>query len=423
MAMHNSIIRRSLAVMVFHVAGHGFNYLLLATTNRMLAPELFGLFYLSISLINVLGTPGLVLAMSLAQRFAGLSLAKGSDAVIHDLNRTLLFYVKWGGAAALVGAVALAVAGRFLGVESFAIVILIPAVAYAEVMFEIIRACLQGLQRFTWFGVSWVIRCIAQYAFAVAALYLFHSVWAGLSGFLIATALMNLGVRSILPARPSGPVGGQGRDDAQLPWGAALLPQVSAYGLFTLLANLDVLLGYLLLSHEQLGVYAASSILPKAIVTVTLPVAQVLLPVVAVRYQAGESARLAIVKAVTTVFVLSSCGALVLWLGSDLACGSRFGIRFCEPPLMALLAAAAVPLAVMRVLVVTSLALKFTRRAMLQVWAVGLMVVLSLFATQGDLYRLAVIYLVVCAGTMFVYFGIELWSRPRLARFWVQTPT
>ena len=422
MTMRQSIVRRSLAVMVFYVAGHGFNYLLLATTNRMLEPELFGLFYLSISLINVLGTPGLVLAMSLAQRFAGLSSAAGSDAVIHDLNRVLLFYVKWGSAAALAGAAALAVAGRFLGVESFAIVILIPAVAYAEVMFEIIRACLQGLQRFTWFGMSWVIRCVAQYTFAVAALYLFDSVLSGLSGFLVATVLVNLGVRSILPARPSAPVGDKGRD-GQLPWRTEILPQVSAYGLFTLLANLDVLLGYILLSHEQLGVYAASSILPKAIVTVTLPVAQVLLPVVAVRYQAGESSRWAIVKAVMTVFVLGSCGALVLWFGSDLACSSRFGIRFCEPGLMALLAAAAVPLAVMRVLVVTSLALKFTRRTMLQAWAIGLMVAISLLATQDDLYRLATIYLVICAGTMFMYFGIELWSRPRLARFWLETPT
>ncbi len=423
MTMRHSIIRRSLAVMVFYVAGHGFNYLLLATTNRMLAPELFGLFYLSISLINVLGTPGLVLAMSLAQRFAGLSLAGGSDAVIRDLNRTLRFYVKWGGGAALVGAVALAAAGRFLGVESFAIVILIPAVACAEVMFEIIRACLQGLQRFTWFGVSWVLRCIAQYTLAVTALYLFGTVWAGLTGFLVATTLMNVGVWAILPARTSGSAGDMGHDGAQLPWRTTILPQVIAYGLFTLRANLDVLLGYVLLSREQLGIYAASSILPKAIVTVTLPVAQVLLPVVAVRSHAGESVRLAIVKAITTVFVLGGCGALVLWLSSDLACSSRFGIRFCDARLMALLAGAAVPLAVVRVLVVTHLALKFTRRAMLQGLAVGLMVVLSMFAAQGDVYSLATIYLVVCAGTMLAYLGIEVLSRPRLAPRWLRTPT
>jgi len=408
--MHQSIVRRSLVVMAFYVVGHGFNYLLLVTSNRMLPPELFGLFYISLLLCNVLETLGFVLVMSMAQRFSGLAAAGGLDGVVVDLHRILRAVLKWGAVAALAAAAGLSVVGRFLGVESFAIVLLIPAVAFTEVLFEIIRAGFQALQRFAWFSISWVIRCGVQYVAAIMTFSLIGTVWAGMSGILAATiAVCAIAWLALLP-RKDRLRSAALANPTPLLTREVVVPQLLAYGQFTLLVNLDVLLGYFLLSREQLGVYAASSILPKAIVTATLPVAQVLLPVVASRSHAGESARLAIVKAVMAVLGLAIFGAAVLWLGGGIACGSRLGIRFCDLSLMTVLALAAIPLAMLRLLVVSNLALGAGNRPVLLTLGVVAFALIAALGARGDVHHLAALYLAVSSGAMVLYLAADLVS-------------
>jgi hypothetical protein len=105
-----------------------------------------------------------------------------------------------------------------------------------------------------------------------------------------------------------------------------------------------------------LGIYTASSVLPKAIVTATQPVVQIILPVVISIQGEGEDTSPAVLKAIIAAFALGAAAFVVLWVGSDLACGAPHGIRFCTSPLMLLLAAAAVPLSVIRTLVTADVA-------------------------------------------------------------------
>ena len=73
---------------------------------------------------------------------------------------------------------------------------------------------------------------------------------------------------------------------------------IISYSLFILLNNVDMLVGYWLLSRAELDAYAASALLPKAIITATFAVAQVVLPVVTDQRVGGRSFRLSVVKGV-----------------------------------------------------------------------------------------------------------------------------
>ena len=119
--------------------------------------------------------------------------------------------------------------------------------------------------------------------------------------------------------------------------------------------NADVLIAYVIMPGPALGTFSAAAVLPKAIVTATLPLTQVMLPVVVSIHGRVSERRLATAKAALLALALASACLAVLWGTSDLVCGGPFGIRSCEPQLMLLLGTAAIPLAILRTLVVADL--------------------------------------------------------------------
>lgn len=136
-----------------------------------------------------------------------------------------------------------------------------------------------------------------------------------------------------------------------------ILPFAIEYGLFVLITNTDILIAYLVLSNQDLGVYAASSVLPKAIVTATQPVSQIMLPVMKAMGGNERPRTAAFLKAIAICAVFSVAGAALLFYSGNLVCNERFGIRFCSPSLLGILALSAIPLGLIRIQVVARLAL------------------------------------------------------------------
>ncbi|MBV8535367.1 MAG: hypothetical protein JO128_07235, partial [Alphaproteobacteria bacterium] len=372
-----------------------------------------GLFYTSISLINVLLTPALVLTMVFAQHLSGISTSRGEGAVAAELRRILLLCLGWGGSVAVAAALALVFGGELVGVESFPTLLLIPAVSLAAFLFETIRTGFQSILRFKWFTVGWVAWCALQYVLAAGALSIAGSVWAGVAGLLVATivsaAVMLAVFRAQVSALPK-PAIDRPATGAAAPLELnfrLVLPMVLGYGLFTLLTNADILVAYLILNGDELGAYISSSVLPKAIITVTYPIAQVLLPVVVTQLAAAENARVSIAKAIVVTVAFAVAGALVLIAGGSLACGSRYGLRFCDTGLMDVLALAAVPLCLVRIFVVSSLATRHRRIPLIQIAAVAAFFAAALTATH-DGQGLAQVYLVTSACFMAAYAAIAM---------------
>jgi hypothetical protein len=404
----SSILWPTVIVTLFFLVGHAFHYLLLATGTRLLAPQVFGLFFTSISLINVILTPGIVLTLVFAQQFAGLAATAGVDAVRAELKRTLGVALRWGGIVAAASALVLAALGALVGIQSFAVVLLAPAVSLAVFLFETIRVAFQGLRRFAWFGTVWVAWRALQCLLAAAAFYYVGTVWSGLAGILLATLvvsllmLLALSPRAPLPERVHAPTIGTGM----------VVPFVVGYGLFTLLANADVLVAYLVLTRDELGVYAASSILPKAIVTATQPVAQVVLPVIVAQTAADASVRASALKGAVAALALGALGWVALTVGEDFVCDGRFGLSSCNGTLLRTLALAAVPLGMLRVFIVTSLASGARWQPIVQLLGLSVFSVVALQLPRGA-YALAWQYLVACWSLPVLYAVVVLSTRHR----------
>jgi hypothetical protein len=172
---------------------------------------------------------------------------------------------------------------------------------------------------------------------------------------------------------------------------------ILSYSLFVLMNNVDILVGYWWLSPGASDVYAASSLLPKAIVTATFPVAQVVLPVIVDRRSSGLPFRHSILKAIALVGAMSIAAAAVLWLGVPLYQKTAIAIRGLDFPLMLLLAVGAVALSTWRVLVVVEVAVQQFFLGIAQVAPIVLFVAICIFVEPSESH-LALAYTAVSCG-------------------------
>jgi O-antigen/teichoic acid export membrane protein len=355
--MRHSIIRRSLILTTFYIAGHGFYYVLLLIANAMLDPTGFGRLYTGWAVLNVLVAPISIMALLLSSYFAQANASKGPAFVSRMLARIAALALPWTAATVLVLEVLFYLGGRLIGVDSLALVLVLPLTAVSFLGVEIVRASLQGTLRFVAYGASWFLWCVAQCLVGAVGLVLTRSPWGCFAGMLLAN-LLTLGGLCWAVAGGGATAPDATEDGPKLASYSLrrALAFCSAFVGFVLFNNADIFLAYLILSPADLGVYTASSVLPKAIVTATQPVVQIILPVVISIQGEGEDTSQAVMKAIFAAFALGAAAFVVLWAGSDLACGAPHGIRFCTPPLMLLLAAAAVPLSVIRTLVTADVA-------------------------------------------------------------------
>jgi O-antigen/teichoic acid export membrane protein len=423
--MRHSIIRRSLILTTFYISGHGFYYLLLLIANGMLDPTGFGRLYTGWAVLNVLVAPISIIALLLSSYFAQANASKGPAFVSRILARVAAIALPWAAATVLVLEVLFYLGGRLIGVDSLALILVLPMTAVSFLGVEILRASLQGTLRFVAYGASWFLWCVAQCAVGALGLLLTRSPWGCFAGMLVAN-LLTLG--GLCWAVACG-VGASG--SAATPAATEDSPNFASYSLrralafcsafvgFVLFNNADIFLAYLILNPADLGIYTASSVLPKAIVTATQPVVQIILPVVISIQGEGEDTSQAVMKAIFAAFALGAAAFIVLWAGSDLACGAPHGIRFCTSPLMLLLAAAAVPLSVIRTLVTADVAhgryrLPHLPFLALVVFAAAMM--LTKVSGPAENLHLATTYLYSCWGLLAVWAVVGIFRGRLFAR-------
>jgi O-antigen/teichoic acid export membrane protein len=416
--MKHSIIRQSLVVTTVFILGHLFNYALMISANRLLTTDVFGRLYAAISLLNVLYTPAMVLAFLFAQHFTIVFVAGGRDALVSELKHLFQKQLLIGGLVTFVAIVALLLSASALRVDALALLILVLCTALAVYWYEVLRASLQGMLAFAAYSAAWISWCAGQYVLAVIGIVLTGSAWSGIAGILLATLVMVIVLFSLITGG-AGRAAHHGLPASWPPFNALrAVPFVIGYGMFVLINNIDVLIAYLVLSNDNLGIYAASSVLPKAIVTATQPVSQVMLPVVAGSEQTRTVGRIAMIKAFALCAVFGAAGAAILFLGRDVVCNTRLGLRSCSSPLVMILALAAIPLGMLRVLVVANLALG-RKNEMLAPALALIAAAIALFGWGSSPEALAEVYLACCWGFLALYgltmsFGLRrAWAQMR----------
>lgn len=358
-SMRHSVIRRSLYVSLFYVAGHAFYYLLILLANSRLEPADFGRFYLGWAILNIVAAPGAVLTLALSGHFAEVHRTHDLAKVVSALRATLTTLFPWLLAVTAAAEIMLLFSGAALGSDAVVMVALLPLTALSSVLVDAVRAVFQGALQFVWFGASWLLWCIGQFAFGAVLLLLTGAPWAVFLGMLAANCLTLVFVLVAVWRLGATAVRGGDGPTAQPQFAAQSLryiaPFCTALGAFVVLNYADVIVAYFTLSGSELGAYAASAVLPKAIVTATQPVSQVILPVATHVRGQNLKTREVLLKAIGMTFALAALGASALWLLSGEVCGSHYGIKFCNPSIMALLASAAIAVAVIRPSIIADL--------------------------------------------------------------------
>jgi O-antigen/teichoic acid export membrane protein len=404
--MRYSVVRRSLIVTAVFVIGHLFHYALMVVANRVLDPSTFGRFYAAISLLNVLLTPATMLTFLFAQHFTVIFSTAGIASLAAELKRLLQRHFSVGICLVSFCTLALFVVGSFLGADAVILLVLVPSLALLVYLFEMVRAAFQGMLDFFTYGAAWIGWRALQFALASLALLLVGSAWAGIAGIAVATILATLVLLFVILHRA-------GASTVAVPesWEpiqiAAALPFLVEYGIFILVCNFDVLIAYPILSNQDLGVYSASSLLPKAIITATLPITQVMVPVMSAAGEDWRHRRIALLKAFGLAGSVSAIGVAVLMAGGELICNDRFGIRFCSPALLTTLALSAIPLALLRVLIVASLALP-TRRHIIFPGVALLVFTMVSFAWIRTPDGLAFVYTGFCWLFLIIYGAVTV---------------
>jgi len=280
-----------------------------------------------------------------------------------------------------------------------------------------LRTSFQGMLLFGWQNAVWVTSNAAQFTCAFGALWLMPRVWPGIAGILagaVATFIVFvpwfLRGRQVAPADPL----------PQLTFRVSQeWPVILGYSLFILLNNVDILVGYWLLPRAALDVYAASSLLPKAITTATFGVAQVALPVIVEQRADGMSYRHAAIKALAMVIGLGLAAAAALWLIVPWSQTTPLAIHGLNFTIMMTLALASAALGAIRVLIVVEIALRRYAIGLAQAGAIALFVPLCMLSGASAM-QLAQLYTVIGCGFLALVMlawlmSARLSTRPQLS--------
>jgi O-antigen/teichoic acid export membrane protein len=241
-----------------------------------------------------------------------------------------------------------------VGVQSNAIILLVILDVYTAYVADLGRILLQSLRRTAPLGLYTLVWMLLRFLFCMVGLLIFRTVWGGFIG-IVTSAVLVFSALHLWVAKQTRDLQ---IDVSPVPSLLTMSPMAIGYGLTITISNLDVLVSYFMLNGEDLGVYSASSVFPKAIIVVVMPLLQMLFPI-AMGAQVSKRQYHAIIgKSVAVLLAVTVCGSIATWALSDLLCGGTWGIKNCETGTLNVLLWSVVPMAFLRALVLLQFVLK-----------------------------------------------------------------
>jgi O-antigen/teichoic acid export membrane protein len=396
----NSVVRRTFLLLCLMGPAFAANLLLYYLAAELLAPEPFGLLYVAVTISNVLYSGSFVLNIFFTRQLALLVNTASASAAYAARRPIRRLVLRYGALAALACILVLFGLGQKLGVQSWPIIILVVLDAYCAYVIDVDRAVLQSLRKTVYLGGLSLAWMLLRFVLGVGAIVLVGTAAGALLGIVLASVIMIICL-SLLFSAADGK-----RDTAlpPLPPLRALVPVVLGYGSLIVVSNLDVLLAYLLLRDSTLGVYSASSVLPKGILVIVTPLLQMLYPMMVWHDKAPPNARLIVQKSAGTIFLLSSAMALAVSGFSGLLCGGAWGLRLCQPFPLQYLLVGTVMLSVLRALVLIQSARGRDWMAVSLLLPAAVYLWIAQFSERN--VEMVATQFMVFTGALLLYFGI-----------------
>ncbi len=176
-------------------------------------------------------------------------------------------------------------------------------------------AYLQGLQYFKWLSVSGVLATLLKIVIAVVLIYEGFGVSGALGGVVISSLIILVLVYVVL--RPSlGRRSSKPSSKTRLSYRAAV-PVLLANVAFAVMTQIDMVLVKHYFLEQDAGLYAAASILGKAVMYLPGGIALALFPMVAENHSDGKSSAHLLIQAFSITAILCTIGALFYYYFSD----------------------------------------------------------------------------------------------------------
>jgi len=308
----NRLAHASAWMFVGTVIGGTLGYVFQVLMGRMLSTREYGLFSAVMALFTVLAAPLGTLVM-VASRKVSEYRAK------HDTGSITHFYFSLNIRSAVVGGLVLGVGVFFVPqIQSYlkapdAIPVYLFGTLLFFTFFPIINnAFLQGLQNFIWLSSTTSLGFLLKIIFSGVLVWLGYGVAGAIGGLILAGLASGLITYGALHSSLSA---GHGKSfqTAHLSFKSAL-PVFIANTAFVAMTQLDmVLVNYFFSAHEA-GLYAAASILGKAVMYLPGGISLALFPMVAENHARNEGSAHLLLQAIGLTAFLCSAGAVFYFL-------------------------------------------------------------------------------------------------------------
>jgi len=342
-----SVVRRLISLLCFTLPAAGLNLGLSYFASHLLSSKDFGIYYTAIIAINILFAPSLVLNLFFSRFTANVLARHGLEQADRTLWLIVRLVAKWLGILSLVGLALILLFSVLGGKFSRLLALLIILVVYTSYLAETGRIVLQGTHRFIRLGKYTLGWMAIRFALAIGALWFFRTVWGGMVGIVMSAPIVFLWTFGI-------PRKNQFADSAALSQAldiTALTPFAFSYGVFAAIAHADIVVAYLTMQPHALGVYSASSVLPKGLLMVSLPIVQLTFPMMVGRHAAVLPSTSIFLKGLLVTFALTAIGAIIIIALSEPVCNASYGIAACNSTAMAYGLVAIVVFCVIRFLI------------------------------------------------------------------------
>jgi len=307
--LFNKLARASTWLFMGSIAGGMLAYVFQLIMGRMLSTQEYGLFSATMALFAVLASPLSTLVMVVSRKVSEYRAKLDFGSITH-------FYYSINLQSAIVGAVLAGVGYLlaqqvqiYLNAPNIAPIYLLGALLLLSFLPVINNAFLQGLQSFSWLSASAFLVFPFKIIFSVALVWFGYGVAGAIGGTLLATLLVWLITLGALRV-PLAEGRGKPFQTAHLSFKSAL-PVLFANSAFAVMTQLDMVLVSNFFSAHEAGLYAAASVLGKAIMYLPSSIAIALFPMVAENHARDEASSHLLMQSLKLVFVLCGVGSLL----------------------------------------------------------------------------------------------------------------
>jgi O-antigen/teichoic acid export membrane protein len=299
------------------IAAGFLGYVFQILMGRMLSTQEYGLFGAMMALFAVLTAPYATLMMIVSRKVSEYRIKQDSGSITH-------LYYSINIRAAVVGVFILGVyyflvpqIQFYLKAPSVTPVYLLGLLLFLFCAIFINNAFLQGMQRFIWLSMSGFLNILFKIIFSTVFVWLGYGVAGAIGGTILAIIMGWFIVYGVLHRSLE-----EGRS---LPFQTRHLsmksapPVLAANVAFGVMTQFDiVLVNYYFPAHEA-GLYAAASILGKAVMYLPTGVAMALFPMVAENHVRSQSSIHLLMQSVgLTIFLSGACAAFYFMFGEEI---------------------------------------------------------------------------------------------------------